>query len=77
MLAAFYSMADMRRRCGTCGVPASRAKVYRLISAGRLPRAVPGINAWNRAEVDDALAALVAAPGPCSGSTLPRERMIP
>ena len=56
--AAFYSMEDLRRRCGTPTRPASRSKIYRLIAAQVIPRALKELNGWSVAAVDAALARL-------------------
>ena len=59
--AAFYSIDDLRRRCGSPTRPASRSKVYRMIAAQIIPPQVPNMNAWYAAAVDAALARLATA----------------
>ena len=59
--AAFYSMDDLRRRCGSPTRPASRSKVYRMIAAQIIPSQVPNVNAWSAVAVDAALARLATA----------------
>lgn len=80
--AAFYSMDDLRRRCGSPTKPASRSKVYRMIAAQIVPAAIPNLNAWSAAAVDAALARLSSTDGggkvmqPTASSALKESRKV-